>query len=152
MINAFVTKIQSKKGDFGIDAFLSILVYLLTFATLMLALVYVLQVYNACYVCRRVVRDIEVRGQYDAAIEEALASQLGAGALDGLTIEISDVSYFEGDETAKKIQLQESFVITLTAHYDIKIASFNGKDPIEMQLPITISLKGYSEKYWKPTS
>lgn len=150
MINAIASKLKSKKGDIAIDSFLSILVYLLTFTTLLLALIYVLQVYNACYICRRVVRDIEIRGQYVASTEMDLANQLGGAALDGLGIEISEVEYW--DDATGKIQLQNPFTITLTAHYDIKIASFGAEDPVELELPIEITLKGYSERYWKSTS
>jgi len=146
------TKLKSKKGEFAIDVFLSICVYILTFLTLMLGLIYVLQVYNACYICRRVVRDVEIRGEYNYQIEETLVEQLGGSGLNGLSIAISDdVSYYETTEFGGKIQLQTPFTIILTAHYDVHIATF-GDEPLEMELPINIQLTGYSERYWKPST
>lgn len=147
MRSTVITRLKSKKGDIAIESLFSILVYLLTFVTILMALVYVLQVYKACYVCRRVVRDIEIRGQYTAATELDLANQLGGAALSGLSVTISDVEYW--DAATGKIQLQKPFTITLSAYYDVKIASYGAEDPLSLRLPITIKLKGYSEKYWK---
>ena len=53
---------RSRRGDAAIEFIMVAAMLLLTFAMLISALVYVVQVYNASYITRRVVRYIETTG------------------------------------------------------------------------------------------
>ena len=116
---------------------------ILTFAVLISALIYVTQYYNASYICRRVVRTIEVTGEYDAATVNALANELGGRAMQNLAIRV-DAHYFR----AHRIQLCDQFTVRLTANYTIPILQF-GRRSVNVRLPIQIRLSGRSEVYWK---
>jgi hypothetical protein len=52
--------------------------------------------------------------------------------------------YFSG----RKIQLRQSFSVTLTASYKITILEL-GENPIVLTLPITVKVAGMSEVFWK---
>jgi hypothetical protein len=118
-------------------------VLILVFAMLVSALVYVIQYYNASFICRKVVRSIEVSGQYNAAEVNNLVDDLGGDALTNLRVSVS-ASYFSG----RKIQLRNSFTVTLTATYRIAILRF-GSSPLYLNLPIKVRLAGMSEVYWR---
>ena len=116
---------------------------ILTFAVLISALIYVTQYYNASYICRRVVRTIEVTGEYDERTVNSLANELGGRAMDDLAVQV-EAHYFRD----RKIQLRNEFRVTLRANYTIPILQFGGR-PVEVRLPITIRLSGRSEVFWK---
>ena len=135
--------LRSRKGSSAVEFIATTAMLILTFAVLISALIYVTTYYNASYICRRVVRTIEVTGEYDAASIDALAAGLGGNAMDDLTIRV-DAHWFRNH----CIQLRDEFRVTLTANYTIRILQFGGR-PIEVRLPINIGLSGRSEVYWK---
>ena len=55
-----------------------------------------------------------------------------------------DAAYFSG----RKIQLRQTFSVTLTASYKITILEL-GANPIVMNLPIRVKVAGMSEVFWK---
>ncbi len=135
--------LRSRKGSSAVEFIMTAAMLILTFAVLVSALIYVTQYYNASYICRRVVRTIEVTGEYDEQTVSALANELGGRAMDDLAIQV-EAHYFK----AHKIQLRDEFRVTLTANYTIPIIQF-GAQPLEVRLPISIRLSGRSEVYWK---
>ena len=116
---------------------------ILTFAILVSALIYVTQYYNASYICRRVVRTIEVTGEYDERTVNSLANDLGGRAMDDLAIQVE--AHYVRD---RKIQLRDEFKVSLRANYTISILQFGGRS-VQIRLPITIRLSGRSEVFWK---
>ena len=116
---------------------------ILIFAVLVSALVYVTQFYSASYIARRVVRTIEVTGEYDEQAIRTLANELGGTALEDLDITV-DATYFSG----RKIQLRDEFTVRLDAVHRINILMM-GDTPVSLDLPIEIDLSGRSEVYWK---
>ncbi len=135
--------LRSRKGSSAVEFIMTAAMLILTFAILISALIYVTQFYNASYICRRVVRTIEVTGEYDERTVNALADELGGRAMDNLAIQV-EAHYFRG----RKIQLRDEFSVRLRANYTIPILQFGGR-PVEMRLPITIRLSGRSEVFWK---
>jgi len=135
--------LRSKKGSSAVEFIMTAAMLILTFAVLISAMIYVTQYYNASYIARRVVRTIEVTGEYDEQAVNALANELGGRAMDDLAIQV-ETHYFQG----RKIQLRNEFRVTLRANYTIPILQF-GARPVEVRLPITIRLSGRSEVYWK---
>ena len=135
--------LHSKKGDAAIEFIMVTAMLILVFSVLVTALVYVTQVYNASYITRRVVRQIETTGEYNEHTVQSLVKELGGDALSGVKIQV-EAGYCSG----KKIQLRDGFSVTLTANYPVRIVQF-GSSVISLDLPIQIRLSGRSEVYWK---
>ena len=135
--------LHSKKGNSAVEFIFTTAMLILVFAVLVSALVYVTQFYSASYIARRVVRTIEVTGEYDEQAIRTLTDELGGTALEELDITI-DATYFSG----RKIQLRDEFTVHLDAVHRINILMM-GDDPVSLNLPIEIDLSGRSEVYWK---
>ena len=135
--------LRDKKGDEAVSFLLTTAMLVLIFATLVSCMIYVMQYYNASYVCRRVVRNIEIAGEYIEADAMSVINQLQNDDLEDITL-IVDATYVSG----RKIQLRESFNAILTAIFKIKILQI-GKTPIEISLPIEVKIRGMSEVYWR---
>ena len=142
-----VTKIknllQEKKGDEAVSFLLTTAMLVFIFATLVSAMIYIMQYYNASYICRRVVRSIEITGRYDETETQKIVDQLQSPDLENIGVQV-DAVYFNGRE----IQLRQTFSVTLTASYKITILEF-GEEPIVVELPIKVKVAGMSEVYWK---
>jgi hypothetical protein len=88
-----------------------------------------MQYYNASYMCRRVVRSIEITGVYDETETRDLVNSMASSGMEDIDVQV-DAVYFSG----RKIQLRQSFSVTL---------------PIVLTLPITVKVAGMSEVFWK---
>jgi len=135
--------LRGKKGSSAVEFIMTVAMLILIFSVLVSALVYVTQFYSASYICRRVVRTIEVTGEYNEQDIRDLADELGGTALEDLDITV-DATYFSG----RKIQLRDEFTVHLEAVHRIDILMM-GDDPVSIDLPINIDLSGRSEVFWK---
>jgi hypothetical protein len=115
----------------------------LIFAVLVSAMVYIMQYYNASYICRRVVRSIEITGVYDETETKNIVDQMKNSDLEDIGVQV-DAVYYSG----RKIQLRQAFNVTLTSSYRITILEL-GENPIMVDLPIRVKVAGMSEVYWK---
>jgi len=144
---AIVKKLRSllreKKGDEAVSFLLTTAMLVLIFATLVSAMIYITQYYNASYLCRRVVRSIEISGQYDEADTKNLISSMSNSDAEDIGVQV-DAVYYSG----KKIQLRQTFSVTLTTSYRITILTL-GESPITVDLPIKVKVAGLSEVFWK---
>lgn len=135
--------LRERKGNSAVEFIFTTAMLILIFAVLVSALVYVTQFYSASYIARRVVRTIEITGEYDEQAIRTLADGLGGTALEDLNITV-DATYFKD----RKIQLRKEFTVHLDAVNRINILVM-GDDPVSVDLPIEIDLSGRSEVYWK---
>ena len=135
--------LQDKKGDEAVSFLLTTAMLVFIFATLVSALIYIMQYYNASYICRRVVRSIEITGQYDEAETMNIVKAISNPGLNDIDIQVDAVYFSE-----RKIQLRQTFSVTLSASYKITILQL-GNDPLELSLPIRVRVAGMSEVYWK---
>lgn len=135
--------LRERKGNSAVEFIFTTAMLILIFAVLVSALVYVTQFYGASYIARRVVRTIEITGEYDEQAIRTLADGLGGTALEDLNITV-DATYFKD----RKIQLRNEFTVHLDAVNRINILVM-GDDPVSVDLPIEIDLSGRSEVYWK---
>ena len=135
--------LRERKGNSAVEFIFTTAMLILIFAVLVSALVYVTQFYSASYIARRVVRTIEIAGEYDEQAIRTLADGLGGTALEDLSITV-DATYFKD----RKIQLRKEFTVHLDAVNRINILVM-GDDPVSVDLPIEIDLSGRSEVYWK---
>ena len=144
---AVVNKIQyllrEKKGDEAVSFLMTTAMLVFIFATLVSAMIYIMQYYNASYICRRVVRSIEITGQYDETETMSILNNLAGSGLEDLDVQV-DAVYFSGS----KIQLRQTFSVTLSGSYEITILEL-GETPIVLTLPIEVKVAGMSEVYWK---
>lgn len=135
--------LREKKGDEAVSFLLTTAMLVLIFAVLVSAMVYIVQYYNASYMCRRVVRSIEITGVYDEAEARNMVAQMESSGLEGVNVQV-DAVYHSG----KKIQLRQPFSVTLTGSYRLTILTL-GENPIALALPITVKVAGMSEVYWR---
>ncbi len=144
---AFMNKakclLRQNKGDEAVSFLFTTAMLVFMFATLVSAMIYIMQYYNASYLCRRVVRSIEVAGQYDVAETSSILSGQGNSGLEDLGAKV-DAAYYSGTE----IQLRQTFTVTLTASYKITIIEI-GLKPIVLSMPIKVKVAGMSEVFWK---
>ena len=135
--------LRQKRGDEAVSFLLTTAMLVLIFAVLVSAMVYIMQYYNASYICRRVVRNIEITGVYDETETKNIVDQMKNSDLEDIGVQV-DAVYYSG----KKIQLRQTFNVTLTSSYKITILEL-GENPISVDLPIRVKVAGMSEVYWK---
>ena len=144
---AIVKKLRSllreKKGDEAVSFLMTTAMLVLIFAVLVSGMIYIMQYYDASYMCRRVVRSIEITGVYDEAETRNLVEQMKSSDLENTNVQV-DAVYYSG----RKIQLRQTFSVTLTGSYRITILTL-GENPIALDLPITVKVAGMSEVYWR---
>ena len=143
VVNRIRSLLRQKKGDEAVSFLLTTAMLVFIFATLVSGMIYIMQYYNASYMCRRVVRSIEISGQYDEAETKNIVDQIKSSDLEDIGVQV-DAVYFSG----KKIQLRQTFSVTLTTSYRITILEL-GENPIVLDLPIKVKVAGMSEVYWK---
>ena len=135
--------LRQKKGDEAVSFLMTTAMLVLIFATLVSSMIYITQYYNASYMCRRVVRSIEISGQYDETETSNMVNQMKNSGLEDPHVQV-DAVYYSG----KKIQLRQTFSVTLTSSYRITILEL-GENPIVVDLPIRVKVAGMSEVFWK---
>lgn len=135
--------LRDQRGNSSVEFIMTTGLLILLFMTLVAAMIYVTQYYNASYICRRVVRTIETAGEYDATAIRTMAGNLGGGSLEDLEITV-DAHYV----SEHKIQLRENFHVTLEGLYKVNILQF-GDNTVTLDLPISIKMSGMSEVFWK---
>ncbi len=135
--------LRQKRGDEAVSFLMTTAMLVLIFAVLVSAMIYITQYYNASYMCRRVVRSIEVAGEYDEAETANMVNQMKNSNLENIGVQV-DAVYYSGH----KIQLRQTFNVTLTASYRITILEL-GENPITVDLPIRVKVAGMSEVFWK---
>lgn len=136
--------LRDKKGDEAVSFLLTTAMLIFIFAALVSALIYIMQYYNASYICRRVVRGIEITGQYDEAEIANILGEIANPGLEDMDIEVDAVYFAEN-----KIQMRQSFAVMLSANYKITLLQI-GSEPLELALPIQVKVVGMSEVYFKP--
>lgn len=99
---------------------------------------------NLDYMARKMVRAVEVTGKIDSSIT-TLADELGEELGLDPTIEW-DVDYIPG---TNKIQLRDTFTLTLKANYPVTLFEPQWGTPTKVNIPLTVTLTGVSEVYFK---
>lgn len=143
VVNKVRYLLRQKKGDEAVSFLMTTAMLVLIFAVLVSAMIYIMQYYNASYICRRVVRSIEITGVYDETETMNLINNLSGSGMEDVDVQV-DAVYYSGN----KIQLRQTFNVTLTGNYKISILEL-GENPITVNLPIKVKVAGMSEVYWK---
>lgn len=132
------------------SSYFDLMVKTLVVITLMLTVISFLSVFttylNLNHICRRVVRVVELEGQVsDRANDVFYRLKQQTGLSPDMTVE--DVEYCDG----QKIQLRDTFTVTMTYSYTFTIFAPSFAPPVEIQIPMKVSISGMSEHYWKLT-
>lgn len=140
----FKKLLSNKSGSSYFDLMVKTLVVI----TLMLTVISFLSVFttylNLNHICRRVVRVVELEGQIsDRANDVFYRLKQQTGLSPDMTVE--DVEYCDG----QKIQLRDTFTITMTYRYPFTIFTPSFAPPLEIEIPMKVSIGGMSEHYWK---
>jgi hypothetical protein len=135
--------LREKKGDEAVTFLMTTAMLILIFAVLVSAMIYIMQYYNASYMCRRVVRSIEISGLYDETETADMIAGMSNSDIENINVQV-DAVYYSGN----KIQLRQAFSVTLTSSYRITILTL-GNNPITVDLPIRVKVAGMSEVYWR---
>jgi len=143
VVNKVRYLLRQKRGDEAVSFLMTTAMLVLIFAVLVSAMVYIMQYYNASYLCRRVVRSIEITGVYDEAETKNIVDKMKNSDMEDIGVQV-DAVYFSGN----KIQLRQTFNVILTSSYKITLLEL-GKNPVSMNLPIRVKVAGMSEVYWK---
>ena len=130
------------------SAYFELMIKTLVVLTLMVTVISFLNVFttylNLNHVCRRVVRVVELEGQVsDKAYDTFYRLKQQTGLSPDMVIE--DVEYCDG----QKIQLRDTFTITMTYRYPFTIFTPSFAPPLEVEIPMKVSITGMSEHYWK---
>lgn len=140
----FQKLLMSKKGSSYFDLMLKTLVVLTLMVTVMSFLSIFTTYLNLNHVCRRVVRVVELEGQVSERAYDVfyrLKQQTGISP----EMAVEDVEYCED----QKIQLRDNFTITMRYSYPFTVLTPSFAPPVEIQIPMKVSITGMSEKYWK---
>lgn len=147
MYQKLILKLKDKHGSEAVTFLLSTTMMLFIFVTLLYSMIYIVEAYNVNYLARRVVRSIEVAGQYDeSTINTWLENEVG-DRLEYIDISV-DADYINNSNA---IQLRDEFTVNLEGSYKITIAQM-GMTSMDIYLPIKSQVSGMSEVYWKTFS
>lgn len=135
-----------KKGSSYFDLMIKTLVVITLMVTVMSFLSIFTAYLNLNHVCRRVVRVVELEGQVsDKAYDVFYRLKQQTGLSPEMVIE--DVQYCEGQ--GQKIQLRDTFTVTMTYSHPFTIFTPSFATPVQIHIPMKVSITGMSEKYWK---
>ena len=140
--------IQKLLSDRKGSSYFELMIQTLVVITLMVTVMSFLSIFttylNLNHVCRRVVRIVELDGQVsDQANDTFYKLKQQTGLSPEMTVE--DVVYCED----QKIQLRDTFTITMTYSYPFTVFAPSFAPPVVIQIPMKVTITGMSEHYWK---
>ena len=140
--------IQKLLSDRKGSSYFELMIQTLVVITLMVTVMSFLSIFttylNLNHVCRRVVRVVELDGQVsDHANDTFYKLKQQTGLSPEMTVE--DVVYCED----QKIQLRDTFTITMTYSYPFTVFAPSFAPPVVIQIPMKVTITGMSEHYWK---
>lgn len=141
----FSKMLRGKAGNTIVDTLVGFAVQMGVLIVALFALAYMANALKVYFACNKVARSIEVSGIVDARTY-AIVDEFAGESLP-VTVDI-DAQYY--DAAAGKIQLRDSFKVTLSSSYAIPIIMpLTGGAPVTIHVPIKISMTGISEVYWR---
>ena len=140
----FQKLLSDRKGSSYFDLIIKTLVVITLMATVMSFLSIFTTYLNLNHVCRRVVRVVELEGQVsDKAYDVFYRLKQQTGLSPEMTVE--DVEYCEG----QKIQLRDTFTVTMEYSHPFTIFMPSFAPPVQIHIPMKVSISGMSEVFWK---
>lgn len=142
----FLKLLFNRKGSSYFDLIIKTLVVITLMATIMSFLSIFTAYLNLNHICRRVVRVVELEGQVsDKAYDVFYRLKEQTGVSPEMTVE--DVTYC--DVQNQKIQLRETFTVTMAYTHAFTIFTPSFAPPVQINIPMRVSITGMSEVFWK---
>lgn len=139
--------LRNKKGEVFYEVIIKTLIVVVFLLTVINLYNVFIKYQNINFLCKRVVRAIEVEGAVSPDVVFKF-NELNQHMKLGATFTVSNVSYF--DYSTKKIQLRDSFTVTIRDSYDFNILNPLFAPPVVIPIPMEVTLTGMSEVYHKP--
>lgn len=140
---ALLTKCKDKKGALLWELMLALaILFIFLYCCVTLLGVFV-QFENFSLAAKRIAREVEISGEYNDGVSDSLASTF----LDSEYFTDVDVTC----SSEGKIQLKETFTVTVTATCQYTLVGFNGGlwGSFHFDIPMSYSVQGMSEVYHK---
>lgn len=142
----FKNVLGDKRGSTYYDLIIKTVVVLTLMATV-ISFLSVFTVYlNLSHICRRVVRTIEIEGQVSDNVYDVFYKLKEQTRLSP-AMSVEDVSYC--DEQNQRIQLRDTFMVKMKHNHVFTIFKPSSGPPVQIVIPMEVSITGMSEKYWK---
>lgn len=142
----FPKLLSDRKGSSYFDLIIKTLVVITLMATVMSFLSIFTAYLNLNHICRRVVRVIELEGQVaDKAYDVFYRLKEQTGVSPEMTVE--DVAYCDAQN--RKIQLRDTFTVTMKYTHAFTIFTPSFAPPVQINIPMRVSITGMSEVFWK---
>lgn len=143
---SFKNMMYDKKGSTYFDLIIKTVVVITLMATVMSFLSIFTTYLNVNHICRRVVRTIELEGQISDNVYDVFYRLKEQTKLSP-TMSITDVNYC--DEQNQRIQLRDTFTVKMKYNHVFTVFKPSFAPPVEIVIPMEVSITGMSEKYWK---
>jgi len=139
-------KLLNKEGSSYFDLIIKTLVVITLMATVISFLGVFTTYLNLNHMCRRVVRVVELEGRITGPVYDVfdrLKQQTGLSP----EMAVEDVEYCDVQD--QKIQLRETFTVTMTYKYAFTLFKPSFAPPLQIHIPMKVSITGMSEVFWK---
>lgn len=134
--------LRSKRGEFVVDRSFSVLLGAIGLVLAISIFSVVFQANKLDTVAADLTRQIEIAGQVNySTINAQLDALCAAAGLENVTLSV-DATYV--DAGARKIQFGDSFTVTISSTAELGVGGI-----ITVPIPLSSSVVGRSEKYWK---
>lgn len=133
------SKLVGRDGEILTHTVLTIIVYFVCTVLVINLLIMTFHFFALHYSARAVARNIEREGGYSINAERIL---------DDLNENFHTAAYID-NSIPQKIQYRDSFEVRLVDEHILKIASPMGLEPILYLVPMSATITGMSEVYWK---
>lgn len=139
--------LKERRGSAFVELVIKFMVITVMLLFILEVFAVVMQYQDITYIAKTVTRVVEQEGALNTTAFEML-DKLNENMGTNAELEISNVRYFNNLE--KTIQFRDTFVISISDSYNLKILSpIFVKNPIVIVVPMTASITGMSEVYWK---
>lgn len=138
--------LRSKDGEMFYEVIIKTLIVVVFLLTVINLYNVFIRYQNVNYLCKRIVRAIEIEGQVNGNVD-TIFDQINNELHLNANYTVKNVSYFD---SSQKIQLRDTFTVEVTASYDFEILNPMFAPPVVVNIPLTVHITGMSEVYWKP--
>ncbi len=142
----FKKVLLNRKGSAYFELIIKTIIVITLMATVMSFLSIFITYLNLNHICRRVVRVIELEGQVSDNVYDVFYRLKQQTNLSP-TMSVEEVNYC--DERNQRIQLRETFTVKMKYNHAFTVFRPSSSPPVQINIPMEVSITGMSEKYWK---
>ncbi len=143
---SFLKEVLSNQGSAYFELIIKTIIVITLMATVMSFLSIFTTYLSLNHICRRVVRVIELEGQVSDSVYDVFYRLKQQTNLSP-TMSVEEVNYC--DEQNQRIQLRETFTVKMKYNHAFTVFRPSSSPPVQINIPMEVSITGMSEKYWK---